>query len=268
MNQKMLPGVIALVVAVGAIVGRAADPKDLEWRAYSGDTASTKYSPLDQINKDTIKNVRIAWRQSGMPMEMRELFPNVQAPNNYEHTPLMVGGLLYMSTAAGTVAALDPATGKVAWFDTPSQRSAPAPPQPTTAPGNGRGGAPAGINTAPPAGRGAATRGVAYWTDGRDQRIIATTGQYLVALNAKNGERYREFGEAGQVDLTKGYERPVTGYRWSSSPLVVRDVIIMGGVPLPATDILNERARAPKEMPPDDIRGYDVRTGKLLWTRG
>jgi glucose dehydrogenase len=114
--------------------------------------------------------------------------------------------------------------------------------------------------------RGASTRGVAYWTDGKDQRVIATTGQYLVALNAKNGERYKEFGEGGQVDLTKGYERPVTGYRWSSSPLVVRDVIIMGGVPAPATDILNERTKGPKEMPPDDIRGYDVRTGKLLWT--
>src|SRR5262249_7548292 len=137
----------------------------------------------------------------------------------------------------------------------------------TGASDNGRGTPPAANPPgAPPAGRGGATRGVAYWTDGHDQRIFATTGQYLVALNARNGERYREFGEAGQVDLTKGYERPVTGYRWTSSPLVVRDVIVMGGVPSPATDILNERTKAPKEMPPDDIRGYDVRTGKLLWT--
>ena len=68
------------------------------------------------------------------------------------------------------------------------------------------------------------------------------------------------------MDLTKGFERPITGWRWSSGPLVVKDVVIIAGVPAPATDILNERVRAPKEMPPGDIRGYDVRTGKHLWT--
>ena len=87
-----------------------------------------------------------------------------------------------------------------------------------------------------------------------------------MALNAKTGQRYTDFGDNGQVDLTKGFERPITGWRWSSGPLVVKDVVIIGGVPSPATDILNERTRAPKEMPPDDIRGYDVRTGKHLWT--
>ena len=241
-RTKLAFGIAGLAVAVATFGARAQGRKNVEWRAYSGDKASTKYSTLDQINKDTIKNLRVVWRQSGMPAELRQIFPNVQASNNYQHTPLMVGGLLYISTAVGTVAALDAATGKVVWYDVPPQRDG-QPPM-----------------------RGASTRGVAYWTDGRDERIIATMGQYLVAVNAKNGERYKEFGEGGQIDLTKGYERPVTGYRWSSSPLVVRDVIIVGGVPLPATDILNERTKAPKDMPPDDIRGYDVRTGKLLWT--
>ena len=241
-RTKLAFGIAGLAVAVATFGARAQGRKNVEWRAYSGDKASTKYSTLDQINKDTIKNLRVVWRQSGMPAELRQIFPNVQASNNYQHTPLMVGGLLYISTAVGTVAALDAATGKVVWYDVPPQRDG-QPPM-----------------------RGASTRGVAYWTDGRDERIIATMGQYLVAVNAKNGERYKEFDEGGQIDLTKGYERPVTGYRWSSSPLVVRDVIIVGGVPLPATDILNERTKAPKDMPPDDIRGYDVRTGKLLWT--
>ena len=114
--------------------------------------------------------------------------------------------------------------------------------------------------------RGGATRSLAYWTDGRDARIVTNVGANLVALNAKTGKRYADFGENGQVDLTKGFERPITGWRWSSGPLVVKDVVVVAGVPSPATDILNERARAPKEMPPDDVRGYDVRTGKLLWT--
>ena len=243
MHRKLgLAAVVALGVAIATMAGRAAD-KNRDWPAYAGDKASTKYSPLDQIDKDSIKNLKIAWRRSGMPEELREMFPNTLAPANYQHTPLMVDGLLYMSTAVGAVTALDPATGNTVWFDL-------LPPRP-----DGQGPA-----------RGGPTRGIAYWTDGRDSRILANVGTNLVALNAKTGKRYADFGENGQVDLLKGFERPITGWRWSSGPLVVKDVIVIGGVPAPATDILNERAKAPKEMPPDDVRGYDVRTGKLLWT--
>jgi quinoprotein glucose dehydrogenase len=243
MHRKMgLVAVVALGVAIATMAGRAAD-KNRDWPAYAGDKGSTKYSPLDQIDKDNIKNLKIAWRRSGMPEELRETYPNTQAPANYQHTPLMVDGVLYMSTAVGAITALDPATGKTIWFDT-------LPPRP-----DGQGPA-----------RGGPTRGIAYWTDGRDSRILANVGTNLVAVNAKTGKRYADFGENGQVDLLKGFERPITGWRWSSGPLVVKDVIVIGGVPAPATDILNERAKAPKEMPPDDVRGYDVRTGKLLWT--
>jgi len=233
---------VVVAVAAWTMAGRAAD-KNRDWPAYAGDKGSTKYSSLDQINKDTIKNLKIAWRRSGMPEELREQFPNTQAPANYQHTPLMVDGVLYISTAVGAVAALDPATGKTLWFDA-------LPPRP-----DGQGPA-----------RGAPTRSIAYWTDGRDSRILANVGANLVALNAKTGKRYADFGDNGQVDLTKGFERPITGWRWSSGPLVVKDVVVIAGVPSPATDILNERAKAPKEMPPDDVRGFDVRTGKLLWT--
>src|SRR4249919_2991529 len=103
--------IVTLALAAWTMAGRAAD-KNHDWPAYGGDKGSTKYSSLDQINKDTIKNLKIAWRRSGMPEEMREQFPNTQAPANYQHTPLMVDGVLYVSTAVGAVAALDPATGK------------------------------------------------------------------------------------------------------------------------------------------------------------
>ena len=244
MRQRLLTlGVIACsVVAVWTLAGRAAD-KDGEWPAYSGDKAATKYSPLDQINRNNVKNLRIAWRKSGLPEELRATYPGAQAPGNYSHTPLMVDGLLYMSTAVGVVTALDAATGRTVWFDT-------LPPAPE---GNGP-------------GRGGTTRSLAYWTDGKDARIVTNVGSNLVVLNAKTGKRYPDFGDNGQVDLTKGFERPITGWRSSSGVLVVKDVVVVGGVPSPATDILNEKARAPKEMPPDDIRGYDVRTGKHLWT--
>ena len=237
-----LLGVLTIALAAWTLAVGAADA-DRDWPAYAGDKGSTKYSPLDQINKSTIKNLRIAWTRSGLPEELRSTFPDAQAPANYQHTPLVVGGVMYMSSAVGAVVALDPTTGKTIWYDT-------LPPRP-----DGQGPV-----------RGGATRGIAYWTDGKDARIVTNVGANLVALNAKTGKRYADFGENGQVDLTKGFERPITGWRWSSGPIVVKDVVVVAGVPSPATDILNERARAPKEMPPDDVRGYDVRTGKLLWT--
>ena len=154
---------LAVTVAVWTASGRAAD-KNVNWPAYAGDKGSTKYSPLDQINKDTIKNLKIAWRRSGMPEELRETFPNVQAPLNYQHTPLMIDGLLYMNTAVGVITALDPATGKTVWYDLPPLRADGQGPQ-----------------------RGASTRSIAYWTDGCDARIITNMGTSLVALNAKTG---------------------------------------------------------------------------------
>ena len=233
---------ILIGLAVWTLTGGAADA-DRDWPAYAGDKGSTKYSPLEQINKDTIKNLRVAWTRSGLPEELRPTFPDAQAAANYQHTPLVVGGVMYMSSAVGAVVALDPTTGKTLWYDSLPLRP------------DGQGPA-----------RGGATRSIAYWTDGRDARIVTNVGANLVAINAKTGNRYADFGDNGQVDLTKGFERPITGWRWSSGPLVVKDVVVVAGVPSPATDILNERARAPKEMPPDDVRGYDVRTGKLLWT--
>ena len=235
----------ALVIAIGATWHAAGkDEKNHDWPAYSGDKASTKYSSLDQINKDTVGTLQIAWRQSGVPAELKAIWPDANAPGNWQNTPLMVGGLLYMSSGVGTVVALDAATGKVVWFDIPPH------------------------DEGKPAPRGGSTRGVAYWANGSDSRIFAMQGANLIALNAKTGKRYTDWGTNGAIDLTKvGYDRGgVTGYRNSSGPIVVKDVIVVGGVPAPATDYLNERVKATKEAPPDDIRGFDAKTGKLLWT--
>src|SRR5262249_46525265 len=112
----------------------------------------------------------------------------------------------------------------------------------------------------------AANRGLTYWANGNDRRIFALVGPYLVALNAKTGKRIREFGTEGRVDLVKGYRRPTDGFRWGSPPVVVRDVIVVGGLPGGAIDIVNDEQPARQEAPPGDVRGYDVRTGRLLWT--
>ncbi len=208
-----------------------------EWRAYSADAAGTKYTPLDQITADNASDLRVVWRQSTIPDAIRQ-GSTVRAPALVQNTPLMADGRLYVSTALGTVAALDATTGEVVWFDP----------------------LPEGVTR-----RGSATRGVAYWRgpDGDDARIIAVVGSTLVALNARTGARYPDFGVEGEVDLTQGYDtRPVTGFGWRSAPLVVNDVVIVGSA---ITDVTNGEMLARKEMPPGDVRGFDVRTGEQLW---
>jgi quinoprotein glucose dehydrogenase len=243
-TKKTLLGMVIVAVAAATAIGARQDGKLHNWPAYSGDNGSTKYSSLDQINKDTVGKLRIAWRQSGIPAELKSMWAEGSAPTNWQNTPLMVDGLLYMSSGVGAVVALDAATGKVVWFDVPPHEEGKAPP------------------------RAGSTRGVAYWANGRDSRIFATNGPNLIALNAKTGKRYSDWGTNGTIDLAKvGYDRGgITGYRNSSSPIVVRDVVVVAGVAAPATDYLNERQKATKEGPPGDIRGFDARTGKLLWT--
>ena len=121
-----------------------------EWRDYGGDKGFTKYSPLDQINKDNISRLRIAWRRPAVAEELRAQNPSLTVANNLRSTPLMVGGVLYASNGIGLVEAFDATTGKTVWvqeFD-----------------GELRGGAP--------------TRGIAYWGSGADARILvgARTG--------------------------------------------------------------------------------------------
>ena len=88
------------------------------------------------------------------------------------------------------------------------------------------------------------------------RRVITISGQSLIALDAKTGMPAAGFGTGGAVDLSKGYRRPAASMRWTSVPLIVRDVIVVGGLPT-----------APDgNFMPGDIRGYDVRTGKQVWT--
>jgi quinoprotein glucose dehydrogenase len=243
---------IGLAVALADLHGHAAKKTVIgEWHAYNGDYASTRYSPLDQINKETVKQLKVVWRQSLTPDAVRDGHEGVPPPPiNNETTPLMVGGLVYFSTGIGGVAAVDAATGKVAWHVDSSVSN--AAPVDVSDPDNGR----------PLAG--SATRSLAYWTDGRDERIIALIGgRYLSALNARTGERYHDFGEGGEVDLRKGQERGVTTFSWRTGPtVIVRGVVIVGSN---VTDINSAASISHKTMPPGDVRGIDVRTGKQLW---
>ncbi len=242
--------IVGPLVAVGLLIapslsGLAAgqDREDGEWRAYAADKAGTKYSPLDQIDATNVNDLRIVWRQSTIPDETRQ-GSTIDPPGGSQNTPLMADGRLFIMTALGQVAALDAATGEVVWFD-----SRPA----------------SDTTDGEDAPRAFAARGVAYWSDNGedDARVLAVLGSRLVALNAKTGERYPDFGDGGEVDLIQGYDdRTVDSFRWRSAPLVVNDVVVIGSA---IRDITSHTAPAFKEMPPGDVRGFDVRTGKQLW---
>ena len=208
--------------------------KNVEWRYYGGDAGSTKYSPLDQINKDNVKDLRVAWRWKADNFGPQPDF-------NWQTTPLMVGGVLY--TTAGRrrdVVAIDGANGETLWMWRYDEgvRGQAAPRQ--------------------------NNRGVAYWTDGKgDERILyITAGYHLVALNAKTGRPISGFGKDGIIDLYAGLDRPEPkdGLIGSSSPpIVVKDVVVVGA----ALESGNQ-PRA-KENIAGFVRGYDVRTGKRIW---
>ena len=233
-----------LGVAMGALLlasGPSAAGQTSEWRAYAADQASTKYAPLDQINRDTVHDLEIVWRQSTIPDATRQ-GNSMRAPSASQNTPLMARGRLYISTGLGMVTALDAVTGEVVWFDAPSVPLAADGEEPS---------------------RRTATRGLGYWVDGDDARVLAIIGSDLVALNADSGERIAGFGAEGAVDLLQGFDdRVVDQFRWRSAPLVVNDVVIVGSL---IGDITSQTMAALKEMPPGDVRGFDVRTGEQLW---
>lgn len=210
--------------------------KDGQWRYHGADGYSSKYSPLAEINRRNVRNLRIAWRWSSPDNDKS---PEVQVvPAVFDATPLMVNGVLYISTSLSQAAAIHARTGKTKWIYDPKSYVAERPRK-----------------------NALVNRGVAYWTDGRQERIFLGTGDAkLVALDARTGAPCPDFGESGRIDLTKGLRRPADHREYSvtSPPIICRNVVVVGSA-------ISDNPRG-KEMPPGDVRGFDVLTGKLLWT--
>jgi len=208
-----------------------------EWRHYAADGASTKYSPLDRVNRSNVNRLTIAWRWSSPDNAIAKATPAAR-PGSYQDTPLYANGVLYTATSLGVFVAVDPATGKELWqYD----------------PGTWKLGRPPNL--------GYTHRGMAYWTDGKVERLISGTHDaYILSLDAKTGRPDPGFGDNGRVDAAQyvALAERLKNYAINSAPVVVRNVIIVGAnIPDNPTH---------KEMPRGDITGYDVRTGKRLWT--
>src|SRR5215475_4450271 len=232
--MKRLLFVIALLCLSPAL-GAQSGAKNGEWRSYAGDTGSTRYSPLDQVNAANFNKLEIAWRFKTDSLGPR---PEYQ----YEGTPLMIGGVLYATGGSRrAVFALDAGTGELLWMHSEQEGA--------------RGSA---------APRQLSGRGLAYWTDGREERIVyVTPGYRLVALNAKTGARLPSFGVNGVVDLKQDDDQvidPMSGeIGLHATPMVARNVVIVGAA--------GKTGANPKSFQnvKGYVRGFDVRTGKRLW---
>jgi quinoprotein glucose dehydrogenase len=246
--KRYAPFVVALVVGAVYMTARPQgqatgfpSTKNGDWVAYTADVHGTKYSPLDQINAANFNKLEVAWRFKTDNLGTRPEF-------KLEGTPLAIRGVLY--TTAGTrrsVIALDGRTGELIWSHSyrEGQRAAIAP-------------------------RQLSGRGVAYWTDGKnDERIIyMTTGYRLIELNAKNGSMIQSFGEGGVVDLKKGalygkgqqIDLDTGEIGIHSTPTVVKDVVIVGSSFKEGMTVKTHNNT--KGL----VRAFDVKTGKLLWT--
>jgi glucose dehydrogenase len=211
-----------------------------EWPAYGGTYAAAHYSPLTQIDRSNAKDLHVVWRWRSPDQAIHEANPAVGPSFVNESTPLMVGGVLYTSTSLSQVAAIDAATGKTRWVFDPKIYE------------NGLG---------MPTNLGWTHRGVAYWRDGKDERIVILTAfAQMIALDAKTGKPVPTFGTDGRVDLTEGLHRHVERdyYTITSPPVIVRGVIVVG------SSVFDWWGKRP--LPPGDVRGFDVATGRLLWT--
>jgi quinoprotein glucose dehydrogenase len=209
--------------------------QDGEWRTYGGDLGNTHYSPLDQINGSNFYRLQLAWR-----FNTANLGPRPET--NLQATPLMANGILY-STAGSRrdVIALDAATGELIWMHSEREGT--------------RG------QNAP---RQLSGRGLAYWTDGREERILyVTPGYRLIALNAKDGVPVPGFGRNGVVDLKLDDDQEIdleTGdVGLHATPIVAADTVIVGAA--------HRASGSPrtKNNVKGYVRGFDVRTGRRNW---
>ena len=208
---------------------------DGNWRTYGGDNGNTRYSPLNQIDAGNFSKLEVAWTFSTANF-------GKTPETNLESTPLVIDGVFY-STAGDRrdVVALDAATGELLWTHREDEGKR--------------------ADVSP---RRLSGRGLAYWADGDDKRIVYfTTGYRMVELDARTGNRIPSFGVDGVVDLKQDDDQEIDPMSSEigihSTPMIGRNTIVVGaahkpgGVPTSKTNVKGF------------VRGYDVRTGKRKW---
>jgi quinoprotein glucose dehydrogenase len=233
---------LLLVAAVGVPLS-AAEPTNGEiadWPFYGGDAGGSRYSPLTQINKSNVTELKVAWEyHTG---DVSDGSDN-RRKSEFETTPIVADGTMYLSTPFNRVVALDPETGREKWSFDPK------------------------IDLHAPYSEGLVNRGVTSWTDpSRAEgdachlRIFsATIDARLFALDAAAGTPCSDFGAGGQIDLTRGIANITRRgeYEETSAPATAGDLVIVG-----SSIADNDRV----DSPSGKVRAYEARTGVLRWS--
>ena len=200
-----------------------------DWPTYGGNYAGNRYSSLDQINIDNVKDLQLAWTYN----VFEEINTKGVRPMEIQHQPIVVDGILYGSTGKLKLFAVKAGTGEEIWkFDPFADGQA----------------------------RYRPNRGVTYWSDGDDKRILYVAGPHLYSINAKNGQLIQSFGVNGKVDLHAGlgndrFDIQDLAITSTTPGVIYKNVYVTGSTVSEDGDAL-----------PGHIRGFDVRSGKLLWT--
>jgi quinoprotein glucose dehydrogenase len=227
----------AALAAGSALAAAAEDGANVEWPTYAGNWDASKYRPLDQINASNFNQLEVVWRFKTDHIGNRPEF-------KLEGTPLEIGGVIYATAGSRRgVIALDASNGELLWVhgEHEGARGAAAP-------------------------RQLSGRGLAYWSDGRDARVLyVTPGYFLIALDARTGQRVSSFGDNGAVDLKADDDQRIEPdltsgeIGWQSAPTISGDRILIGSAfreGFTPTSYRNNKGSA---------RAYDVRTGRKLW---
>jgi quinoprotein glucose dehydrogenase len=190
-----------------------------DWPVYLGDKAASHYSTLAQITPDNVNRLEVAWTFNAG--DLREGSTQIQC------NPLIIAGVMYATTPQSKVVAIEAATGRELWRFTPME--------------------PNGLN-----------RGLAWWSDGRERRLLFGNGHWLHAIDPDTGRLIETFGDRGRVDLGQDLGRDVTGraIQANTPGVVFRDLIIVG----------MRVGEGPSPAAPGHIRAYHIRTGRLAWT--
>jgi quinoprotein glucose dehydrogenase len=210
----------------------------VNWSSYNADIKGSRYAPLNQINASNFSQLEVAWRFKTDALGSRPEY-------KLEGTPLMVDGTIYATGGTRrSVVALDAVTGEMKWMHAEFEgaRGAASP-------------------------RQLSGRGLSYWTNGTETRILyVTPGYKLIALDAKTGYKIKDFGDNGEVDLKQDFDqeiRPnltVGEVGLHAAPVVANNTIIVGAA------FREGFTPATHNNTKGYTRAYDVRTGKRLWT--
>ncbi len=241
-----------LAIAIPALATAQTNRTVTEWNSYGATNWSQKYAALEQINAANFKNLKVAWTWNSPDLDLVAADTIKRdpplSPYGLKATPLVIKGVMYMSTGLNQIAAIDAATGVTKWVYNPKAYEE---------------GMQADI-------MGWLSRGVAYWTDGKDEErlFMGTLDGYIIAVNAKTGKPVTSFADHGRADLntpipraTRGTLHLPAGERHyisvDSPPVVVRDTVIVGSS-------MSDRTPT-KEWAPGYVQAFDVHTGKLKW---